>query len=661
MPNESASGLTAYQRRYQERKARGDRHSSGGHTARARRSRDVWPGPRAYLDGEALGGEYRLLQFLHHPEPLRTLESAQRLSSRECFLALYDGPPTRYYGFGLGYDVSHWLADLPLRTYEHLRQTNWCRWQRWIVHYIPRKTLTVIDPSRAAGDKARSVYDLYSYFQTPFVAALEAAHIPVEPIIREGKRRRGRFTDPSFVRAYNEAELRSMARLHEWLIDCLRAGDLYIRHWTGPGACARYEAKRRGVNVAVAERDAFLAARRDLKHAGTSLEPERQGPHAAVVDAFYGGRFELSRLGPVEQCWEYDLASAYPAALAAGMPCFACGGEWRPEPGEWSVVEVEWWPRAPVRSPVWGPLPNRMTRNLAWTVNGRGWYHTAEAEAAERWLGHLYHFQRLRYWSWHPACTHDPWRWVGEMARERVAIKQTDPGRAQAQKLTLNSLYGICCDKAGVVNGRKPLYHNPYWGGLVTARTRARLLEAAGVGGERIIYLATDGVHASEPLPLVTGNDLGDWEPPSRAGIPAVFLAPGTYIYADGKRGKSRGVPLGSFPADLNAWRRLWRMTQANGHINLKSRHFVALSEARGRATDELDYLALANSWETRPRTLSYDLRPRRAYRKTDDRWVAPTDLDWQIGAAHLLLPTDATMILEEEAAWDQPRATEEN
>src|SRR5262249_18329455 len=151
---------------------------------------------------------------------------------------------------------------------------------------------------------------------------------------------RGRFTrgNRSFVVGYNETELRSMVELHQSLAITLRAGDCKIRHWFGPGSVARHLANRHGVTVegvevddegkkrAVGQLAGFLGARRDLATAGLepaeTLAARAASPHACVVDAFYGGRFELSQQGPIDRCWEYDLSSAYPWALSCGMPCF---------------------------------------------------------------------------------------------------------------------------------------------------------------------------------------------------------------------------------------------------------------------------------------------------------------------------------------------------
>ena len=659
---------------YRNRKKEAGTPAKGG--GNGKRLPAAWPGPCVYLDGEAYEGEgYTLLQTLDPRDgAVYTTESESgRLSTDLILEHLFLPPKAIHFGYGLGYDVSNWLRDIPRDTLTDLLARGFVRWGRWKLDWLPGKMLKVCDRSRPPGDRQRVVYDLCPFYQRPFITALEEASLEVPEVIRIGKRLRGRFTRETrdFVSEYNIAELHAMHALHTSLCQTLEAGDCKIRHWFGPGSCARLTAKQHGVTIADDEQQAFLKSRRrsgDL-WIGDAPSERHANPHACVVDAFFGGRFELSRQGPVDACWEYDLSSAYPWALASGMPCFACGGRW--EGGEitpgmlptylnrWTVLEVSWQAKpltTPTNTPTWGPFPMRLTRNLAWTREGRGWYHKCEVDAAVTHLSHLYDIRVHAFWSWHPTCQHDPWSWVGDAAAERVALKHTDPSRAQCLKLSLNSLYGITADKAGVDRGRVPRYHNPYWAGLITARTRARMLEAAGVGGDDIIYLATDGVHSSRPLDLPTGDGLGDWEVPKRAGMPAVFLGPGTYLYDDGKRGKSRGVNLGKFTDQIRTWERLYRMTAPRGQINLLERHFVPVREAlsRSRMQPPERFEDIVNTWATRPRELSYNLAPRREPAGVG-RWVAPSLSNWLAFGQAFLVPTDQQMIDAETWASDQP------
>lgn len=657
------------------------KRKGGGAPSRLRREKqariNAWPGPCAYIDGEATQDVgYNLLQVYYPASPIHTVWVPDRpLSTNECFGTLFAVPRATIFGYGLRYDISNWFTDLPPSSIARLkdgkrvyageesgRSEGGKLWRgQYRIDYIPGKCLIIDDRRRPLGERRRYVYDLLPFWQCTFAKALRDNGIPVPAIIDEYKAKRGAFqsADVDAIKAYNEAELRTMELLHGKLCEVLRAGDCRIRKWFGPGAMARLMCKQEGVTQADETLKAALLARRASKERSHAPEGWR-----AVVDAFYGGRFELSRIGPVERCWEYDLASAYPWAMSQGMPCFACGGEWRRivqkqgivSEQSFSVLRVSWRPRA--KKPLyWGPFPNRCERHLAWTTSGQGWYHAVEVEAAIRSLSQYYQIDIEDGYVWQPSCSHDPFAWVGDKARERVAIKHVNPGRAQCLKLGLNSCYGILADKAGVDKGRIPRYHNPYWAGLITARTRARLIEASAVGWENIVYLATDGVHSSAPLDLPTGTELGDWEPPSKTGIPAVFLGPGCYIYADGGRGKSRGISLNCFPSDIGYWSDLYSQTALRGGFDVPLQRFVSVYEAHARSLKRSpeDYHALANTWQAVQKHLSYALSPRR--RCVGNRWLASPGSVWQSLGPFI----DSENIIEEEewASW-QPEESGE-
>lgn len=606
----------------------------------------TWPPPICTIDGEALDGQYCLLQWRAPDGRIETIYTPdRRLTTRECLRHILDAPTQVLFGYSIGYDVSNWLADVPpsdIRPlYEVLRREVAPGLR---VTYTPGKAFIVDDASRPHGERRRVIYDLFPFFQRSFIHALRSAGLTDQiDMIERYKHTRGAFSrgDLAGIQAYNEAELHGMARLFAELASWLDAAGLRVRYWYGPGSVARYAAKQRGVTL---PEEVVLDA---LAGRDPEAEPSEQ-PWAAVYRAFYGGRFELSAIGYQEQMYEYDLISAYPHAMASGMPCFACGGEWRRESwdarSQWSVWPVRWSPR-PGQSIMWGPLPVRGIggHSLAWTREHRSWpdswYHRCEVEAAMDALADQIEFEIGEGWGWHPACQHDPWSWVGDMARKRAAIKKAEPGHAQALKLALNSLYGITADQAGTTTTpdrvrrvRVPPLFNPYWSGLITARTRARLLEAVRVGGEDIIYLATDGVHARRPLDLPTGSELGDWESPSdKRGRAAVFIAGGNYCYEDHDP-KSRGVPrtqLAGMP--FEEYLAHYQRQQALGEWPFRDRHFVGVREAanRTRAQGMEAYLQLANTWEERTRAMVFDLAPRREQR-IDGRWIAPGEPEYQ-------------------------------
>jgi hypothetical protein len=91
-------------------------------------------------------------------------------------------------------------------------------------------------------------------------------------------------------------------------------------------------------------------------------------------------------------------------------------------------------------------------------------------------------------------------------------------------------------------SGRGP-YHDSVAAGLITAFTRARLVEALAQDPEAVVMLATDALFSTRPLSLDIGEGLGQWE---EKVWPDLFIAqPGVYWSPSDleKSVKSRGAP----------------------------------------------------------------------------------------------------------------------
>jgi hypothetical protein len=105
-------------------------------------------------------------------------------------------------------------------------------------------------------------------------------------------------------------------------------------------------------------------------------------------------------------------------------------------------------------------------------------------------------------------------------------------------KLVLNSLYGKFAQRCG----RGP-HHDVVSAGLITAITRAQLVEALAQDPEAVIMLATDAIFSTRRLSLDLGEGLGQWE---EKVWPDLFITqPGVYWSPSKPEEsvKSRGAP----------------------------------------------------------------------------------------------------------------------
>ena len=253
--------------------------------------------------------------------------------------------------------------------------------------------------------------------------------------------------------------------------------------------------------------------------------------------AYYGGRFEISRTGHIPgPIYEYDIHSAYPAAMA-DLPC-PWHSEWvfspeRPARRTLYVGLIDFEHRPDGR---WCAFPWRDKKgNISFPIRGRGAYWSCEIEVAEQlfganitWLG-----------GWQAAvqrCDCRPFDFIPFMYEFRKTLEKEKKGSGIAFKLGLNSAYGKTCQGIGSAP-----YRDMVSAGLITAITRTRLLEAIALDPEAIVMCATDGIYSLRPLPLPITDALGDWECKEHGSM--FIVMPGVYWFPEEEgMSKTRGV-----------------------------------------------------------------------------------------------------------------------
>jgi hypothetical protein len=202
---------------------------------------------------------------------------------------------------------------------------------------------------------------------------------------------------------------------------------------------------------------------------------------------------------------------------------------------------------------LWCGLPFRgKNGGLYWPRQGTGWYWSLEIEAARRCL-HA-EVAVLDLWVARRKCDCRLFDWVEELYDLRRRLGPDT--RGQPLKFGLNSLYGKLAQRSG----RGP-YHDSVAAGLITAATRARLIETLSQDPEAVFMVATDAVYSTRPLSLDLGDRLGQWD----AKIwPDLFVVqPGVYWspFEQEKSLKSRGAPRSvigdAAPRFVEAWNEL--------------------------------------------------------------------------------------------------------
>ncbi len=609
------------------------RRRKGNRRSRAPRN----PRPFCGCDGEGAGADdFGRQNYMLFRMGERELFTGHRLSTAEILAFICDHPAEPILvGFAFGYDVTMILRDLspdrrarlfaPKEAGEGHSRYVW--YQGFGIEYLPRQYLRVcsVHEGRAMKGSSRTIYETFGFFQMSFVRALQAFEIGTERLadIQRMKDARADFgTIGDDVREYCALECRYLADMLEKLRhDCTSAG-IFPRSWNGAGklASALHDAHK-----------TMLA--RDVP----GLVP------AAVLEAagaaYYGGRFETTRAGMVAvPVYEYDIRSAYPAAMAT-LPCLQHGtwrsltrAELRDPPAGLYVARVGFTHAAGV--PLCGLPVRRKGGYICWPCIGAGTYWSVEIDAA-RGLGCR---PVLREgWAYERRCDCAMFPWVEPLYEYRRRLGSS--GEGYPIKLGINSLYGKLAQRIG--NGK---FANLIWAGLITATTRARLMQAAASDPGAVVMLATDGIYSTRPLAVEIGDRLGQWE--ANAFESLFIVQPGLYWGppAARRKRKTRGISpkffesrTGDFEIAWERWREYDQSASQNAMQNgwtppptvaVDVELFIGLRLAQARGKPET-----AGKWVRSQRNIRFDWSRKRGSYRWDGSSVITSPLiggtDW--------------------------------
>jgi len=504
-------------------------------------------------------------------ETLRAQGSSVRLSTLECleFISRQD-PNAIYVGYFFDYDVTKILEDLPWQKLDRLinrhkrmgelGQLFPVDFGHYQIEYLPRKEFKVRRILEQIDDKTTwtpwvTISDVGTFFQMSFLRAIQVWNVGTEEeheIIREGKLQRANFDtqDEHYIGVYNALEIRLLQELMDkFRAACVQAG--YVpRKWQGPGVLAETMLRAHGVKKS------------------KNVELLTSGEYSSLLqfglNAYYGGRFEVAQIGPVNvPIHQYDINSAYPDAMQH-VPCLEHGG-WRylntamtlnvkkkfdvptGRMGESYALCYGTFKRkvGSTRS-LWYGLPVRTsTGTIVFPERGKGWYWSFEIDAAIHQK-----FTPEQLWVYTRQCSCMPLAFVKGVYQSRQKLGKDGPGLIL--KLGLNSLYGKMVQSIGF-----PTYSNAIWGSFITAWPRMKIqnlihssplckskvagLENGVSCGRDIVMIATDSVASiTERKDVAVSAELGGWSVEHHPE--GMFVVqPGVYFGSSGKPTKTRG------------------------------------------------------------------------------------------------------------------------
>lgn len=502
-------------------------------------------------------------------------------------------PRAIFVSFAFTYDVNMMLRDIPRPQLEELWNTGKLRWQAgpriaYVIEWRPHKMFSIY-----CGGRFVKVYDVWGFFQSSFVKAIQAWNVGTpeqRERIEKMKAERGEFERENLkaIRAYCVEECDLLSELCSRLYVAFKQADIIPRDWHGPGAVAATVLRQR-IKPYYETDEAYPTRLRE-----------------AIACAYFGGRVEIFQQGVIGDAVNYDIRSAYPYA-ATFLPALA-NGAWeekrhRNDNMPYSIWLIKWETDRLVT-----PFPFRHKHEIYWPAKGRGWYHEAELRAAEQ-AG--YDFTIQRGFQFHSRTPDKPFAFVREYYAARERAKEEGNPAEKAYKLALNSLYGKLAQGYGF-GGKKPPFQSYYWAGLITSITRARMLELLEKGKECApVYVATDSVCFERDAGFPQGTGLGELE---RGQWYELFVVQNGIYHGrnkDGEYARSRGF----FLRDLNfeEIREAWERDGFLGRWEHDSRRFFGL----GTALMRKDF-SVWQQWGEMPKALSFSVRPKKWYEAHD-------------------------------------------
>lgn len=454
----------------------------------------------------------------------------------------------RVFSYSFGYDITCILKDLPNQTLYYLLRPGRryrlgrlrpVRWHGFRINWL-QGTLAI-----RKGKRQVVIWDIFKFFQSPFVKAIQNWGIETEGI-EHMKNRRNRFSAREIIkiREYCKTECRQIAQLARKLIETHKQVGLTLQNYYGAGSTA-------GV---------ILSKMKVTEY--------RKDPPAAmkvpIACAFFGGRFEHSLIGPVTPVYGYDISSAYPYQLYQ-LPCLK-HGRWKKVTTRISkaletctTALVHYTYKAPSKA-MWAAFPHRSDRgSICYPNSTEGWAWLPEIVAAQK-LGAV---TPIEAWVYNTDCDCRPFADIPIYYRRRAELGKDTAGIIM--KLGPNGCAGKLMQSKGAP-GKPPKFQCWIWAGLLTSGTRAQILDLIAQDTEAIIGIATDGVYSRRrlkcPKPIDTGTfdlpkPLGGWEEKYYPkGM--LFIKPGIYLDLGGDTVRARGVGrramLASKEQLLEAW-----------------------------------------------------------------------------------------------------------
>jgi len=526
-----------------------------------------WPGKHRYTMLCA-SDEYGRQYIVENPKGLRT---------RQCldFILSLPNKNAKIFAYSFSYDLAKILEDIDDQTLYRLVRPNLRRringktktivpvyWPankpqysfNWINgRFTVRKlegTHVIVDQKTGGPTVAYKwgpsaiINDIWKFFQGKFTKALEDWKVPEGMTdderklalehMREMKDQRSNFDQLSNddIKSYCFEECQYMAKLSRKLIDSHIEAGIPLKHYFGAGSSA--EAMMLAMNI------------KQHIHKARAENPTPDSVEYAQRCAFFGGRFELGRIGPIRsRVYTYDISSAYPYQLIF-LPCLI-HGKWKHTTDHSQIVKtraalIRYTLEEPIIKRLWAPFPFRLKNgSIAFPeTSGGGWIWQDEYLKAIRLFDNIVFHEA---WLYHCDCDCQPFKDIPRYYAVRIQVGKEGPGIVI--KLGINSNYG---KTAQTIGGEPGEFQSWMWAGLITSGCRGQVIDAMinHQDLDNLLMVATDGIATLEPITLPIPIDTGTgWLPCPPPDPKELIESP--YIFQQTDQGWLTNKPLGGW------------------------------------------------------------------------------------------------------------------
>lgn len=520
------------------------------------------PRPFVAWDGEALGGEdeelprYAMLAGSHPYPPAWDPQGLSTVKCLDWLLGYAAAHPGIHIGYGTAYDVNMILGDMDQEELETLYLDGELGWGPYWLEWIPGKIFII----RHENGGYIKTSDTLGFFQCSFITALDRWGLEVPEHLEAMKQARGSFTEQQFgeLYAYSRAECELLVELMGLVRESLHSQGLRVANWHGAGAIASAALRKAGTK----------------SYKSPARRPQVE---ELVLRAYFGGRTELFRQGHCAEAVQYDINSAYAAALQSAPDG---RGQWRrartyEQFAPYAIWRVSW--DIDDGEELVAPFPYRTGRSIFYPVRGEGWYHADELRKAlqvypEKIAVHTgYVFE--------PHSATKPFAFLGDLYQLRQSLRGQPV--ASALKFGLSSVWGKTAQGTRR-DGRVPPYQDFFWSGYATQLVRSWMLGMAAENRERLVQISTDslllsGRLAKEPMDKKLGSELG-WM--KRTDLYSLLVAqPGIIDGWERESGERISSTRGYFRKELDfeQLRQVWEEAGPLGVLQTKGMRFYGL------------------------------------------------------------------------------------